>query len=137
MSRKEKTTTNQTTQNTLSDWSQNQWQGQFDLIQGLIGDGTYDEYKGPLKAGISGAEQTALDYVTNQGEPGGGSGYQAQEYTPLNVENDFNQDVYVNPHRDALVERMQGDVMESAERSRAGILGASLSSGTYLSLIHI
>ena len=133
---KRKSRSTQNTQQTLNPWSQNQWQTQFDNVQGMLNSGTYTPYEGEMISGPSGAEQQAYDYVTSTTDPRGSAApeyeeFNANTYNPLSYENDFNEDVYVNPHRDALINQMQGDVQEAAARNRAQAKSAALANGSF------
>lgn len=65
---KSSSTTRYNNTQTLNPWSQNQWQGQFDKIQGMLSDSPVQAYSGDLVAGLSGREQQARGmYEQNMG----------------------------------------------------------------------
>ena len=120
----------------LNPWSSERFDRQFGAVQDMLSN-TYDPYEGQLTAGISGAEQRAYDYMMERDSGGGVGGFEAREfergpdYNPLSYENDFNPDIYNNPHAAKMIEQVQGDVSEMADRSRSETKAAAIGSGAY------
>ncbi len=120
---KRRTRTSQT--QTLNPWSQQQWTQQNNHLQGLLANRPEQQsYTGQLTAGTHGLEQLAGDRMAS-------GYYDARDYNPLSYENDFDQDVYVNPYRDDMIDRMTGNVQDAASRARADAKAATLANGSY------
>lgn len=126
------------TDNSIDPWSQNQFQNQQTRIRGILDEG----YGGSLGASeLSGYETQGGDLI-NQfvGSYGEGLGESRDlinntTFTPGTMSPqsfaDFDADVFVNPHSDALIAQTSGDIEEAAARARTSVGAENLAQGAY------
>ena len=135
---KKKSTTQQSTNQTLDPYSRQLYEQSRDQVQNLINTG----YQGSWGASeLSDAEQRAsslIDDNIGSYEPGLSEArglITGAEYTPGSIAprsfEDFDADVYVNPHADGMIDSLTGDIEEAAARTRSGITADTLGSGSY------
>jgi hypothetical protein len=128
----------QKTDNSIDPWSQNQFQNQQTRIRGILDEG----YGGSLGASELSDYETQGGDLINQfvGSYGEGLGQSrdlinSTTFTPgtMSPQNfsDFDADVYVNPHSDALISQTTGDIQEAADRTANSIKADNLAQGAY------
>ena len=138
---KQKSNTTSSTTQTLSPWSQNQYQTQANQIRSNIDDyrGGITAYNGDLTAGISDAERQAgglVDQYTGSWQDGTNEVrglLDAGNFTNMNPQTfaDFDADTYVNPYADDIIARSTGDIQEAADRARTQTTSDTLTNGAY------
>lgn len=138
---KKKSTSTTSTTNTLSPWSQSQWESiSGDIRSGIDAyRGGITPYGGQLTAGISDAEtraggiindatgswRGALDDITGMLGEGNFSRMDPRTFA------DFDADVYVNPYADDMIQRTTGDLEAAAGRARTASTAQTLTNGAY------
>lgn len=138
---KTKSNSRTSTTNTLSPWSQSQWETLSGGIQGGIDTfrSGITPYTGQLTAGLSDEETRAGALINSStgnwtGALGDLNGMLGEDnFTRMAPRTfaDFNADTYVNPHADEMIRRTTGDLTEAADRARTASTAQTLTNGAY------
>jgi len=119
MGGKSKSTSKQ--DNSIDRWSQQQYEQGRSQVQGILDSNPFQSYGGQRTAGISGAEQAAMDnYGAQAGTAGGilqnaaSGAQQAYQGGPQSIEArsyaDFDQSAYSNPYDSMVMDRTMADL---------------------------
>jgi len=140
---KSSSTSNFSNTQTLNPWSQNKWQGQFDKIQGMLGDSPVQAYSGDLVAGLSGREQQARGlFEQNMGSFNqdfdqargliDGAGYNPQALG-TGLQSGFGDvsEQYMNPYERQVVDTTLADINRVADEQMSSARGRAAASGAY------
>ncbi len=149
---KGKSTTKQSTNQTLDPYSRNQYEAQLGRTQGML-DGGYqgswgatqlsdseqqaggliNQYVGSYSDGLGQARDQISGAQVNFGEAEDmvrGAQFQPGTLTPKSFA-DFNADTYVNPYADDIIQQTTGDLSEARDRAQNQIGADTLSSGAF------
>lgn len=119
MGGKSKSTTKQ--DNSIDRWSQQQYTQSRNAVNSILNSNPFQSYGGQRTAGISGAEQTAMDNYGAQAGTAGGilqnaalGAEQAYQGGPQSIEArsyaDFDQSAYSNPYDSMVMDRTMADL---------------------------
>ena len=131
---KSSSTSNFSNTQTLNPWSQNKWQGQFDKIQGMLGDSPVQAYSGDLVAGLSGREQQARGlFEQNMGSFNPQFDESADMIRNAGLFSGFGDvsQQYMNPFEQQVVDTTLADINRMAGEQMSSARGRAAASGAY------
>lgn len=117
------------TRQTLNPWSQQQWQKQYDTIQGKMKDTPFEAYTGPMVAGLSDRETQARDmYDTNMGSFNPAFDEASGMIRNSGRQADFGSvaDQYMNPYQSQVIDVMKADANRRNDELNAQSTEAAL-----------